>query len=232
MSWTLGQVKARVRNLLDDPQGSYLTDDFVIPLIQEVYDDANSQLASTQSSWDIAVVECPGIVPGTPNLDPLQTGTGPLATLTDQPLRIDWKTAGDDPSYYQLVPNYEVLPDLQAQQGMAGWEWRSEVIWLTPSSIAVDLRIRGEFGPPALSTDNSVLISHPRIGYVVAYGTAALIATVRGNATWEKTYSEKALEGMDEIMEQLVRAEQGQCRRVGRQTQRGNWRTGISNPIS
>ena len=29
MSWTLGQVKARVRNLLDDPQGSYLTDDFI-----------------------------------------------------------------------------------------------------------------------------------------------------------------------------------------------------------
>ena len=60
MSWTLGQVKARVRNLLDDPQGSYLTDSFLVPLICEVYDDANSQLASTQSSWDITVVEVPG----------------------------------------------------------------------------------------------------------------------------------------------------------------------------
>ena len=98
MSWTLGQVKARVRNLLDDPQGSYLTDSFLVPLICEVYDDANSQLASTQSSWDIAVVEVPGIPPLTPNLAPYQTAGGPLATLTDQPLRIDWKPAGDDPS--------------------------------------------------------------------------------------------------------------------------------------
>ena len=56
------------------------------------------------------------------------------------------------------------------------------MIWLTHCSIAVDLRIRGEFGPPALTSDESVLISHPRIGYVVAYGTAALVATVRGNA--------------------------------------------------
>ena len=60
MSWTLGQVKARVRNLLDDPQGSYLTDDFIVPLINEVYADANSQLTSTQSSFDINVVEVPG----------------------------------------------------------------------------------------------------------------------------------------------------------------------------
>ena len=77
VSWTLGQVKARVRNLLDDPQGSYLTDSFLVPLICEVYDDANSQLASTQSSWDIAVVEVPGIPPGTPNLATYQTGSGP-----------------------------------------------------------------------------------------------------------------------------------------------------------
>jgi hypothetical protein len=216
----MGQVKARVRNLLDDPQGSYLTDDFIVPLICEVYDDANSQLASTQSSWDIAVVEVPGIPPGTPNLGPYQAGTGPLAALTDQPLRIDWKPAGNDASYYRLVSNYEVLPDSQPREGIAGWEYRSEVIWLTNSSIAVDLRIRGEFGPQALTSNESLLLSHPRIGYVVAYGTAALIATVRGNDAWSEQYQQKAIGGMDEIMEQLVRAEQGQVRRTARQTQR------------
>ena len=218
MSWTLGQVKARVRNLLDDPQGSYLTDAFLVPLIAEVYDDVNSQLASTQSSWDVAVVEVPGIPPGTPNLGSYQAQGGPLAALTDQPLRIDWKPAGDDPAYYRLVRNYEVLPDLQPREGMAGWEFRSEVIWLTHCSIAVDLRIRGEFGPPALTSDESALLSHPRIGYVVAYGAAALVATVRGNDAWTQSYEQKAVEGMDEIMEQLVRAEQGQVRRAGRQT--------------
>ena len=45
-----------------------------------------------------------------------------------------------------------------------------------------------------------MLVSHPRIGYVVAYGTAALIATVRGNDAWTRQYEQKALEGMDEIM--------------------------------
>ena len=221
MSWTLGQTKARVRALLDDPQGSFLSDSYITPLIQEVYDDANSQLAATQSSFDISVVEVPGIQPGTPNLAQQQLSPGPLCTLTDQPLRIDWKPAGTPANYYNLVENYEVLPDIAPAQYVAGWEFRSEVIWLTPCSLAVDLRVRGEFGPPPLTADDSVLISHPRIGYVVAYGTAALIATVRGNAEWEKSYGEKALEGLDEVMGQLVRAEQGQIRRIGRMTQRG-----------
>ena len=138
VSWTLAQVKARVRTLLDDPQGSWVTDSFIVPEINQVYEDCNSQLESTQSSWDIALVEVPNVQPGTPNLELYQLGNGPLSNLTDQPLRIDWKPAGNDPSYYQLVPNFEVLPDLQPQQSMHGWEYRSEVIWLTPCSIAVD----------------------------------------------------------------------------------------------
>ena len=157
--------------------------------------------------------EAPGIAPGTPNLAALQTGAGPLAALTDQPLRIDWKPAGEDPSYYRLVRNYEVLPDLQPRAAVAGWEFRREVIWLTPCSIAVDLRVRGQFAPPPLTDESSVLSSHPRIGYVVAYGAAALVATVRGNDPWVRQYGQKALEGMDEILEQLVRAKQGQVRR-------------------
>jgi hypothetical protein len=227
--WNLAQVKARVRNLLDDPQGSYLTDDFIIPLINEVYSDANSQLTSTQSSFDINVVEVPGVQPGTPNLSAQQAPGQVIAHLMAQPLRIDWKVSGVDPSYYQLVTNYGVLPDLQPQQGMAGWEYRMNVIWLTPSSIAVDLRIRGEFGFPPLKNDDDVLLSHPRIGYVVAYGTAALIAVVRGNPGWTTAYNAASTEGMDEIMEQLVRMEQGQVRRIGRQTQTGAWRSNVQN---
>jgi hypothetical protein len=219
-----------VRNLLDDPQGSYLTDAFLVPLIGEVYDDVNSQLTSTQASWDISVVEVPGIAVGTPNLGALQSGSGPLAQLTDQPLRIDWNLAGNYPAYYNLVRNYEVLPDIQPAQGMVGWEYRSEVIWLTPCSFAVDLRIRGEFGPPPLTEDGSVLTSHPRIGYVVAYGTAALVATVRGNDAWAKAYEEKAMEGMDDVMGEIVRAEQGQMRRLGRMTRRSGSR-GFNNPV-
>ena len=229
MSWTLAQVKARVRILLDDPQGSYLTDDFIVPLINEVYADANSQLASTQSSYDINVVEVPGITPGTPYLSAQQSPGQIIGHLMAQPLRIDWKVAGNPPSTYQLVTNYGVLADLQPQQGMAGWEYRSNVIWLTPSSIAVDLRIRGEFGFPPLSNDDDVLTSHPRIGYVVAHGTAALIAVVRGNPGWTTAYTAASTQGLDEIMEELVRSEQGQVRRIGRQTQTGAWRSNVQN---
>lgn len=220
MSWNLGRVKSRIRSLVDDPQGSWANDAFLVPLINEAYDDANSQIASTQSSWDISVVEVPSVPVGTPNMADYQSGTGLLAQLTDEPLRIDWKPAGTDPVQYQLVPNYQVLPDWQPQQGMPGWEWRSEVIWLGACSLVVDLRVRGEFAPAPLTDDTDVLTTHPRIGYVIAYGVAALAAVVRGNKAWEVSYGQKAVEGLDEIMEQLVRAEQGQVRRIGRQTSR------------
>lgn len=228
MSSTLGEIKGRVRSLLDAPgPNTYLTDDFIVPLINQVYEDCNSQLETTQSSWDIAVVEVPGVQPGTPNLAAEQIGSGPLAGLVNQPIRIDWKAAGTDPAYYQLVRDYEVLPDFQPQQGMPGYEWRSEVIWLGMCSIAVDLRVRGEFGPSPLVDDDDILISHPRIGYVISYGTAALIAIVRGNKDWAAEYGSKAVEGMDEIMGQLTRPTQGQTRRVGRMVRRGgngaNW---------
>lgn len=229
MSWTLGQVKARVRNLLDDPQGSYLTDSFIVPLINEVYDDANSQLQSTSGSWDISVVECPNIQPGTPNLESLQLSGQPLATLTDQPQRIDWKPAGNPPQDYQLVRNYEVLPDFNPCQYVPGWEYRSEVIWLGPCSLAVDLRVRGEFGPPPLNDEDSVLVSHPRMGFVVAYGTSALVAAVRGNKEWETSYNAKFEEGMDDIMCEIVRSSQAQTRRLGSQARRGyGWGFGSS----
>ncbi len=71
--------------------------------------------------------------------------------------------------------------------------------------------MRGEFGPAPLTNDESVLVTHPRIGYVVAYGTAALIAAVRGNAPWVQEYESKAVEGMDEIMVQLVRGSKVRC---------------------
>lgn len=221
MSWNLAMVKARVRSLVDDPAGSWAKDDFIVPLIDEVYADANAQLVATQTSWDLSVVECPGIQPGTPNLAGLQATGELLGTLTDQPLRIDWKPAGNPPNDYLLVRNYEVLPDIIPAQYMVGWEYRSEVIWLTPCTIAVDLRVRGEFGPPPLNTDDSVLISHPRMGLAVSYGTAALLAVVRGNKSWETTYGQKAMEIMDDICGELVRNEQGVIRRLGRVTRRG-----------
>lgn len=224
MNWTVKRVKGRIRSLVDDPSGTWADDIFLDPLIAEAYDDSNSQLASTQSSWDMGLVECPAIEPGTPNLTALQTGTGPLVTLTDKPERIDWKVAGNDPSTYQLVRNYGVLPDLQPQQGMVGWEWRAGIIWVSPSSIVVDLRVRAEFAPPDLSSDDSVLTSHPRIGYVISYGVASIAGIVRGNKGWETSYGLKAEEGMDEIMEQLTRESQNETRRVGKLVRRGDGR--------
>ena len=93
-----------------DPQGSYLTDAFLVPLsarstTMPIRNSHRPNLAGHRRRRGA------GDSAGHPNLAAYQNGNGPLATLTDQPLRIDWKPAGDDPSYYRLVRNYGVLPD-------------------------------------------------------------------------------------------------------------------------
>ncbi len=97
------QVKARVRNLLDDPQGSYLTDDFITPLIRRSTTTPIHRWPQRRALMTSAVIEVAGILPGTPNLGAYQAGKGPLSSLVAQPLRIDWKAAGDDPVHYQLI---------------------------------------------------------------------------------------------------------------------------------
>ncbi len=215
---TRGDVKAKVRSLLDDVQGSYLDDAFLDPLIQQEYEAAASELAGTLSPFDEMVVEVPGVTAGTSDLSAYQAAGKPLETLVN-PERIDWKVAGQPSWFYRKLRGpMDMLPDTRPDQCPIGWEWRAEIIYITPATADVDLRVRGEFGVPILRSDDDQLTLHKRIGYAIGYRVAALAAAVRGNSEWVKNYGDQAIVAMDEIEAQLVRADQGKVRRVGRMT--------------
>ena len=218
--WTLGRVRAEVQNNLDDPQGTYLDSAFLDPKIQTVYERYASELTGTDSEYATDVVDIPNLTPGTPNLAPFQSPGQPLYQLVN-PRRIDWKPAGLADAYYQLLEGpKDVLPDMIAQNYMVCWEFRKYIIWLAPATINVDLRIRGDFDPLALTTDDSVLDLHPRIGYAVACQVSSDVAKTRGNPNWIKQFGDDANNAIDFIGCQIVKADQGKVRRVGRQTQR------------
>jgi hypothetical protein len=221
---TRGEVKARVRSLVDDVQASYTDDAWIDPLIQQEYEAAASELEETKSPFDEQVVELPAIAAGTADLSAFQAQGKLLETLV-LPERIDWKPQGTPSWRYRRLPGpKDMLPDLPAFQAPVAWEWREEIIYFTPSTMIIDLRVRGEFDVAVLRDDSSPLALHKRIGYVVALRVAASVAKVRGNKDWVADYTADAQKGMDEIAQQMTRAEQGKVRRVGRMTRRNRTR--------
>jgi hypothetical protein len=221
---TRGEVKARVRSLVDDVQASYTDDAFLDPLIQQEYEAAASELEETKSPFDEQVVELPAIAAGTADLSAFQAQAKPLETLV-LPERIDWKPAGQPDWFYRMLPGpKDMLPDMPPFQAPVAWEWREEIIYFTPSTMIIDLRIRGEFDVPVLRDDSSPLSLHKRIGYVIALRAAASIAKIRGNQQWIQDYTADAQKGMDEIAQQMTRAEQGKVRRIGTMTRRNRTR--------
>ena len=213
-------MRSEVQNNLDDPNGTYLDSDFLDPKIQTVYERFTSELTGTNSQYDIDVVDVSNLPPGTPNLASYQIVGQPLYQLVN-PTRIDWKPAGLADAYYQLLEGpKDVNPDLIPQNYMVCWEFRKYIVWLSAATINVDLRIRGEYDPNALTQDDSLLTLHPRIGYAVACQVSSDVAKTRGNASWKKDYGDDADNAMDFIGTQLVKSTQGIIRRAGRQTGR------------
>ena len=221
---TRGTVKAKVRSLVDDLQGTYVTDEWVDPLIQEEYEIAASKIASTTGDFDDYIVEVPGIQPGTNDLSTQQQAGGVLETMVT-PERIDWKYAGLAPQFYRpLRGPLSKLPDIQPDDWMRGWQWLHNIIQLSPCVVAVDLRVRGEFDPPVLQDDDSPILVHPRLGAFLGFKVAALIAKVRGNDAWVTLYTQDANDAEDEIMQQIVKSGQKTTYRVGRMSSRRNGR--------
>jgi hypothetical protein len=105
--------------------------------------------------------------------------------------------------------------------GSACWEWRSYVVYITGLGFAADIRIRGEFRPAALVKDTDPIAIHPQMTVALAYATAALIGSERGNTGYVTNYGQQAQNTLDDVSATLVRQQQGTSSRVGRMSSRG-----------
>lgn len=211
--------------------GDFTTDAYLTPLINQVYGDQVTQLMSdTGSAFDEQVRDVPAIPIGTTSLANYQaeqmandsggpTTNGPLFGLFS-PICVEWKQAGQPDMWYVEAARTGKLPNVSPAAPFAPflmqWEWRGNIIFLTPLMYVSDLRVRGQFSLPPLVKDTDVLQVHPRMLEATAYGTAALIGQERSNANYTENYSRKADEVLIEIENILIKAEQGTTTRIGR----------------
>lgn len=209
--------------------GDFTTDDYLTPMINQVYEDQTTELmADTDSSFDEWVFDVPGVPAGTTNLGIYQaaqmpTGNGnvngPLYGLVN-PIVLEWKVGGQPENCYREVGRTGKLPNISPAASnpsiCSDWEWRAYTIYLTPVQFTIDLRVRGEFSPPSLVKDTDILVVHPRMATATAYAAAALIGVERNNQNFVDKYSAQAEKVLENISNMLTKGEQGTVTRIGR----------------
>lgn len=217
----LAEVKSRIRALVDDPDGTYVTDGFLAPLINQKYEEIYNRMLSTGAEFERRVVELSGVAPLTGDLS-VYNLPGRELELMLQPLMFEWKLAGTDATFYRTASLVDRVKDVIPGQIIEDWEFRSGVIYFTPSALAVDIRLRGDFLFAALTAETDAIAAAKNLGHAVAYGTASLIGTVRGNPAWTQAYAILQDNAVDDVMQYLTRKDQGKVRRVGRLSRRSN----------
>lgn len=215
----LGTVKSRIRSLVDDADASYATDAFLLPLINQKYEELYNRMLSTGAEFERKVVELLSVPAQTPNLSAYVLPGQPLELMV-QPLQLEWKQEGLDPTNYKTASLVDNVKDVIPDQLIDDWEWRAGVIYFTPCTLNVDLRIRGDFLFAALTTDSDSIAITKNFGHALAYGTAALVGAVRGNQAWAQAYTLLQDNAVDDVMQYLTRKDQAKIRRIGRMSRR------------
>ena len=215
----LSTLKSRIRALVDDPDATYATDGFLLPLINQKYEELYNRMLSTGAEFERRAVELFNVPSQTQDLSAYMLTGQPLELMV-QPLTLDWKTTGLDSTNYRTAALVDKVKDVIPDQFIQNWEWRAGIIYFTPCVLAVDLRIRGDFLFAPLTNDADVVAATRNFGHALAYGTAALTGLVRGNQAWVQAYTLLQDNALDDLMQYLARKDQAKVRRVGRISRR------------
>jgi hypothetical protein len=212
----LTTLKSRIRSLIDDPDGTYATDSFLLPLINQKYEELYNRMLSTGAEFERKVVEIFNLPAQTADLSAHGLSSQPLELLVE-PLSLEWKTSGLDNTNYRSATLVDKLKDLVPNQYIDDWEWRAGVVYFTPCTMNVDLRLRGDFLPASLTDEkDQVLSTVKNFSNALGYGVGSLIGLVRGNQGWAQSYTLLQDAALDDVMQYLSRKDQQKVRRVGR----------------
>jgi len=220
-------LKARIRGLVDDTDGTYTSDAFLSPLVNQIYEESANKLLAADGAFERKSVELINVPAQTTDLSQYQAASKPLE-LMFQPSILEYKQNGLATVSYRQAEFVDKVSDVTLGQIITDWEWRSGVVYFTPSVLAMDIRVTGEFIFAPLADESDVVRITNNFGVVLAYGVAALIGVVRGNQGWIQAYSKKADDSFDDVAQFLSRQNQKKIRRVGRLHTGRRWRRSIN----
>lgn len=222
----VNQINQIVRSLIEDPNGDYATQEYLQPLLTLEYTDMANEMRLYGPEMDEYVIELPSVPAGTPDLSGYMAENQPLYWLLN-PREIEWKLPGTPAtSYVDAEGPINKLRDIPIPgiPALDCWSYLHFNIGLSAFSTALDLRLRGEFVFPPLTTNRDVVQLGMNVMPAMAKRIAKLIAIKRGNQQWVTNYGAEAQRSFDLVIQGLVHARQGKYdMRAGRVNSLGRW---------
>jgi hypothetical protein len=223
---TLKDVKMTMRALAGDPDGNWLTDAYMVPIINHVYRLQINYLQNFGSTAVEDVRVIPGLKQGTTDLKQYMAQPNQPLYGLKEPYEdgIDWKQTGQPDAYYLPARRCGKLPDITpAAPGprfQMFWEWRAFRLVVTPMTFDIDLRVRGDYGLPPLLKDDDMITLHPGLQPVLTEESLAACWRERQNAGQLPEYKLTYTEALDDIGNDLTRGDQGAPIRLPRFSRR------------
>jgi hypothetical protein len=205
----------KVAALCGDPFFDWLTEEYFSPLCQTAYDMAIQNLEGTCAPYIEKVVVVPAVQLGVDENNLVTSGAKnqqgnqqyPLGRLV-KPRYVDFKLPNTPANQFKPAKEFSILPDSVTQ--------------ITAQTY--DIRVRGDFLPAPLTTDDSILEIHPNAAHALAFSVMALIGAERPNDGWTQKFTPLAEAAWEQIADDLQRQQQRLTFRIGspnRQGERG-----------
>jgi hypothetical protein len=215
----VADIVRRTGALLDDPANTRYTSAWLIPHIDQVFDemDVDLERLGMQYIEHIAIVD---VAANTGDLTYLLADGQALATMK-LPKRIRWKLQGQpDTSYSDSAYRDELDEVAQDSQGALEWVFQQGAIQITPSSAALTLKIYFD----AVSTDIYDPAQNVIRGtaHILALRVAAYVASLQnGMGTLQKKLDAKANSAWTSFCKLVTMKQQSKQRVAGSLHPRG-----------
>jgi len=226
---TLGDVIQRIQGLAGDKTGYLYSRNYLVPLINQAYEEMALQIKNASGKNFEALVELLAVPQGTSDLSDYQKWDGPNQTRGQlfglfDPIRMWVKTAGALPQFYtEAYGPRDTLPHVQPPGITPGnyavivtYAWIGYKLSITPVAGPTDIQVYGRFDPPPLQKDEDQLMLYPRMTMVLASATLAWTGIERSNTTIFAGAEQQAVAGVDNIVADIIRQCQKNPRRLAK----------------
>lgn len=241
----LGFAIGRVRGLLGDRAGKWVTQAYAVDFLDQAYQTISLNLKNASGKNLQGVVTVFNVPAGTTSLYPYQNGTAvpgqapaaqnPPAVLAGlfDPIQIFVKPAGQPVFYYSEAKEIQSLPhvnpDIASTNSLGNfmyWTWIGNQLRITPIDQPLDIEVTGKFNPPPLAANEDLLIAHEDIWIPTTFKSASLMGVERTNPAILQSYADEAVKAEDNIIAEIMR--QGQStptrwQRIARDSGHNQW---------
>lgn len=185
---TANQALPKIRSLVSDPQGQFVTESYALPLMQLALDLLTQDvLGNPNMDMLCAIVILPAVPLQTTSLATYFSAGQPLELLTNIISMKERASGGSRQEQDWMLMNEALDPPTIGQSAFNRfYTFTGSTILMPGADQATDLRIFGKFNTVPLTSGESPM--PPNISPIIEFRTGALIATARGNAALKNAY--------------------------------------------